>query len=200
MEQHVFAWVQQYGYLAIFLLLCWGIIGLPIPDETLLAFSGFLVYSGKLSLPLAYCTALAGSSSGITISFWLGRTYGLKLIRRYGRYVHITEERIARAHRFFEGFGHWALTFGYFVPGVRHVTAFAAGMSDLEPHLFGIFAYAGACLWIATFMGIGYLLGERWREMEKHVHGYLMWAVLAATGIGIAVYLVWRARGRKRAN
>ena len=199
MEQHVFQWVAQYGYLAIFLLLCWGIIGLPIPDETLLAFSGFLVYSGKLSLPLAYCTALAGSASGITISFWLGRTYGLKLIHRYGRYVHLTEERIARAHRFFEGMGHWALTFGYFVPGVRHVTAFAAGMSDLEPHLFAIFAYAGACLWIATFMGIGYLLGERWKEMAEHVHGYAMYAV-AVLGVVIAVYVMWRTWKRKRAR
>ncbi len=198
MEQHVLAWVTQYGYLAIFLLLCWGVIGLPIPDETLLAFSGYLVYSGKLSLPLAYCTALCGSASGITISFWLGRTYGLKLIHRYGRYVHITEERIARAHRFFEGFGHWALTFGYFVPGIRHVTAFAAGMSDLEPHKFAIFAYAGACAWIATFMGIGYFLGERWQTMAKNVHGYLMYVVLALV-IVIAAYLVWRKWLRKSA-
>jgi membrane protein DedA with SNARE-associated domain len=198
MEQQVFAWVTQYGYLAIFLLLCWGVIGLPIPDETLLAFSGFLVYSGKLSLPLAYCTALVGSASGITISFWLGRSYGIKLIHRYGRYVHITEDRIAKAHRFFEGFGHWALTFGYFVPGIRHVTAFAAGMSDLEPHRFAIFAYGGACLWVATFMGIGYLLGERWQEMTKSVHGYLMYAVLALA-IVIAGYVVWRNWLRKKA-
>jgi membrane protein DedA with SNARE-associated domain len=196
MEQHVFAWVTQYGYLAIFLLLCWGVIGLPIPDETLLAFSGFLVYSGKLSLPLAYCTALVGSASGITISFWLGRSYGIKLIHRYGRYVHITEDRIAKAHRFFEGFGHWALTFGYFVPGVRHVTAFAAGMSDLEPHRFAIFAYGGACLWVATFMGIGYLLGERWQEMAKSVHGYFMYAV-GGLAILIAGYLVGRKWLRK---
>src|SRR6185437_3684679 len=124
------------------------------------------------------------------ISFWLGRTYGMKLIHRYGRYVHITEERIAKAHRWFEGMGHWALTFGYFVPGVRHITAFAAGMSELEPHLFALFAYSGACVWVGVFMGVGYFLGERWREMAGLVHHYLLEAVIAVVVL-IAAFLVW---------
>lgn len=197
MEQQVLTWITQYGYLAIFMLLCFGIVGLPIPDETLLTFCGFLIYSGRLSLPLAFFTALAGSACGITISFWLGRTFGLKLIHRYGRYARIREEHIMKAHQWFEGIGHWALTFGYFVPGVRHVTAYAAGMSDLEPHLFAIFAYSGACIWIGTFMSIGYFLGERWRQMEQNVQGLL---VDAAIGVAILIvaYVVWRKWLRKK--
>lgn len=199
MEQHVLAWITQYGYLAIFLLLVFGIIGLPVPDETLLAFTGYLIYRGKLSLPLAYFTALAGSGSGITISYWLGRTFGLKLIHRYGRYLRIREDHILKAHQWFERVGHWALTFGYFIPGVRHVTAYAAGMSDLEPHVFALFAYSGACLWAASFIGLGYFLGERWQAVEKNVHGYLVDAAIAL-GILVVVYLVWRKWGTKQAG
>ena len=99
---------------------------------------------GHLSLPLAFAAALAGSICGITISYWLGRTFGLALIHRYGRYLRITEEHVNKAHAWFERVGHWGLTFGYFVPGVRHLTAYAAGMSDLEPHQFALFAYSGA--------------------------------------------------------
>ena len=36
MEHQVFGWITQYGYFAIFLLLVCGIVGLPVPDETLL--------------------------------------------------------------------------------------------------------------------------------------------------------------------
>src|SRR3954466_11199953 len=107
MEQDVLAWITQYGYLAIFLLLVFGIIGLPIPDETMLTFSGYLVYKGHLSLPLALLTALAGSITGITISYWLGRSFGLMLIHRYGRYVRIREEHIQKTHAWFERVGHW---------------------------------------------------------------------------------------------
>ena len=46
-----FVWIAQYGYLAIFCLLMFGIVGLPVPDETLLTFTGYLVYKGTLSAP-----------------------------------------------------------------------------------------------------------------------------------------------------
>ena len=191
MEHQVLAWITQYGYLAIFLLLVFGIVGLPIPDETMLTFTGYLIYLHRLSLPLAYCTALAGSISGITISFWLGRTFGLKLIHRYGRYLRITEEHILKVHKWFEGVGHWGLTFGYFVPGVRHLTAYAAGMSEVEPHQFAVFAYSGASLWVGCFIALGYFLGERWQAVEKNIDRYLL-GLSALAALAVAGFLAWR--------
>jgi membrane protein DedA with SNARE-associated domain len=197
MEQQVLAWIIQYGYLAIFLLLVFGIVGLPVPDETLLTFTGYLVFKSHLSLPLAFGTALAGSISGITISYWLGRTFGVALIHRYGRYLHITEERIQKTHVWFERVGHWGLTFGYFIPGVRHFTAYAAGMSKVEPHMFAMFAYSGACLWVGTFIGLGYFLGERWEAVEKNIHKYMV-GFSVAGGVLVIAYLLWRRYRARR--
>ena len=191
MEQQVLAWITQYGYLAIFLLLIFGIVGLPVPDETLLTFSGYLIYKGNFALPWAFGAALAGSISGISVSYWLGRTFGIQLIHRYGRYLRITEEHVHKAHSWFDRVGHWGLTFGYFIPGVRHFTAYAAGMSEVAPHQFAVFAYSGAFLWVSTFLSLGYFLGERWNEVEKNIHGYLVWVTIAGA-IGLVGYLVWR--------
>lgn len=197
MEQQVLAWITQYGYLAIFLLLVLGIVGLPVPDETLLTFTGYLVYSGHLSLPLAFGTALAGSISGITISFYLGRVLGMKVIHKYGRYLRIKEEHFNRAHAFFEHIGHWALTVGYFIPGVRHLTAYAAGISELETRHFALFAYSGAVLWVSTFIGLGYFLGDRWKKVEGDIHHYLMLGAIAM-GVLVVGYFVWWKWIRKR--
>src|SRR5690348_641458 len=117
MEHQIEAWIGQYGYFAIFGLLVLGIVGLPVPDETLLTFTGYLVSRGRLKLPLAFASALAGSLCGITISYVLGRTFGLGLIHKFGRYLRITEDHVQKAHAWFERVGHWGLTFGYFVPG-----------------------------------------------------------------------------------
>lgn len=197
MEHQVLEWITQYGYVAIFLLLVLGIVGLPVPDETLLTFTGYLVFKGKLSLPLAFFAALAGSASGITISYVLGRTFGLKLIHRYGKYLRIREEHIAKAHTWFERVGHWGLTFGYYVPGVRHFTAYAAGMSEVEPHMFAIFAYSGAILWVSSFMALGYFLGDRWEAVEKDIHHHIL-VVSIVLAILLVVYLAWRKWGRVR--
>ena len=197
MEQQVLGWITQYGYFAIFALLMFGIVGLPVPDETLLTFCGFLVYKGRLALAPAFGTAFAGSTCGITLSYFLGRTFGLALIHRYGRYVRITEEHVMKAHAWFERVGRWGLTFGYFVPGIRHFTAYAAGMSELEPPQFALFAYSGGALWVATFLSLGYFLGERWEAVEQNIHRYLVWITIAGV-IALAGYFVWRKRSRAR--
>ena len=191
MEHLIVQWVQQHGYPAIFVLLMFGIVGLPVPDETLLTFTGYLVYKGHLHLPLAFLAAFAGSACGITVSYMLGRTFGVALIHRYGRYIHFTEERVARAHDWFERAGRWGLTFGYYIPGVRHLTAYAAGMSGLEAPVFALFAWTGAFLWCTSFITLGYFLGERWASASADVHRYILWGCVAAALLGGAV-LLWR--------
>jgi membrane protein DedA with SNARE-associated domain len=172
-------------------------VGLPVPDETLLTFTGYLIYSGRLKLLPAFLSAFSGSVCGITVSYILGRTFGLALIHRYGKYIHLTEERIRYAHNWFERVGRWGLTFGYFIPGVRHFTAYAAGMSELQAHEFAVFAYSGAFIWATTFISLGYFLGERWASTSERIHTHM----LIATGVGIGIgllYLAWRWwRGRK---
>ena len=197
MEHQILAWIARYGYGAIFCLLMLGIVGLPAPDETLLTFSGYLVSKGTFALPLTLATALAGSLCGISLSYWLGRTFGIALVHRYGRYVRITEEHVNQAHAWFERVGHWGLTFGYFVPGVRHLTAYAAGMSGLEPRNFALFAYSGACLWVSAFVGLGYFLGDRWEAVEANIHHYLLLATLAAL-IALVAWLVGRKLRRAK--
>jgi membrane protein DedA with SNARE-associated domain len=191
MEQQVLAWISQYGYVAIFSLLVLGIVGLPVPDETLMTFTGYLVFTGHLSLPLAYLAAFSGSACGITVSYLLGRKFGLMLIHRYGRYLRIKEEHLHKAHAWFARAGHWSLTFGYYVPGVRHFTAYAAGMSELEAPQFCLFAYSGAALWSASFIALGYFLGERWQAVVENIHHYFLGFTIAGVVLALA-YLAWR--------
>ena len=196
LEQQVLGWITQYGYFAIFTMLVFGIVGLPVPDETLLTFTGYLIYRGHLSLPPAVAAALCGSAGGMTISYTLGRSFGLALLHRYGKYLHLTPERLARAHAWFERIGHWALTIGYFIPGVRHLTAYAAGMTEVRPHQFALFAYTGTVLWVTTFVSLGYFLGDRWEAVQKNIDHYLVAATIACAVL-IVAYLIWRKLKRQ---
>ncbi|HEX3877114.1 MAG TPA: DedA family protein [Bryobacteraceae bacterium] len=191
MEQNILAWIAHYGYFAVFTLLMFGIVGLPVPDETLLTFSGYLAYKGNFSLALVFLAAWAGSTCGITISFYLGRTFGMGLIHRYGKYAHIREDHIKRAHAWFDRVGHWGLTFGYFIPGVRHVSAFAAGMSEVTPPQFALYAYSGGFIWVSAFLALGYFLGDKWESVERDVHHYALLITIIGA-VGLAAYLIWR--------
>jgi len=189
LEQTVFHWISEYGYGAIVFLLMLGIVGLPVPDETILTFSGYLVFKHQLHLVPAELAALLGSAGGITLSYALGRGFGLPLIRRYGRYVHITEERLQRVHGWLEHAGAWSLTFGYFLPGVRHLTAYVAGTSRLQLGIFALFAYSGALLWTSTFVTAGYVLGEQGSKVWRELHSY-SWMLTALTAGGLMIFFV----------
>jgi len=187
--------VTQYGHVAIFCLLVLGIVGLPVPDEWLLTFAGYLVYKGHFHYLPTVAAAFAGSVCGITISYIIGRTGGLYLIHKYGRYVHLTQARLDRVHNWFERMGRWTLFFGYYMPGVRHFTAVVAGSSELEPHVFALFAFSGALVWVVTFISLGYFLGERWSTISEEIHGVLLWLTIAAVAAGL---LFWWLRRRKK--
>lgn len=153
-------WLLKYKGIALFLLLALGIVGLPIPDETLMTFAGVYMAKNELSFAPTLFAAYAGSLVGITISYLIGRTAGAYLVRKYGPRFGLTQERIDRVHRWFEKIGKWTLLVGYFVPGVRHLTGYVAGTTELSFVQFAIFAYTGAILWCTLFLSLGYFSGH----------------------------------------
>ncbi len=155
-------WITQYGSLAVFALLMLGIAGLPVPDELLLAFVGYLIFSNILPPVPAAAAALLGSICGITLSYSLGRVFGLPLIRKYGRLVNLKMKHLDQVRHWFQRFGKWTLTGGYFFPGVRHFTGFVAGTANLQLRVFAGYAFLGALFWAATFISLGYFLGAEW--------------------------------------
>src|SRR5215831_11690951 len=100
-------WVTEYGYLGLFFALVLGIVGLPIPDETLLTFAGYLCFKHRLSLDYTIAVAFFGSTAGITISYLLGRSVGLWLIHRYGSRFGITDEKMTKVLDWFDRIGKW---------------------------------------------------------------------------------------------
>jgi len=191
LHQHVVEFVTRYAYGGIFTLLVFGIVGIPVPDEFLLTFVGYMVFRQHLRFLPALASAFAGSACGITLSFLLGRTAGAWVVHRFGRWLHVGDAELKRAHEWFERLGGWSLTFGYFIAGVRHLTALAAGMADYEPPKFAAYAYGGALLWTTTFIGLGVYLGESWHEGSKPFR-HLSLVALAAVLVAILIAVLWR--------
>jgi membrane protein DedA with SNARE-associated domain len=194
----VFHWITQYGYAALFISMMLGIIGLPIPDETLLAFAGYLVFKNVLQLQYALLAAFLGSVSGISVSYEIGRRYGLTLLNTL-HFHSLSEEKLARAEAWYRRFGKWALVVGYFIPGVRHFTAFAAGVSGLRYRTFGLFAYTGALVWSATFILLGKLVGEEWKTFSEGIRSKLLFGVGILGLVLIVVVVIRRMHLAKRA-
>ena len=192
-----FEWIARHGYGAIFVLLMLGIIGLPVPDETLLVFAGYLSSQGTLQLEPTVMTAFLGSVCGISVSYAIGRFLGLPALLKLRPFLHLRAEHLDQAHRWMERWGKYSLLLAYFVPGYRHLAAFVAGASLLEPTVFARFAYTGALVWASCFVALGYVAGEEWQHLIPLLHQTLQTAMLLGLALlvaGIGWLLLRRSR------
>ncbi len=192
--------VMQYGYTGIFVLLLLGVFGLPVPDEILLAFAGYLIFKGDLQFIPTLASAYVGAMCGISLSYGLGHTAGIYLIEKYGAHINLTRDRMDNVHHWYRRMGRWVLLFGYFLPGFRHLTALVAGSSNLPLPIFAVFAYSGALLWTGTYISLGYFVGEQWATISGEIHNLMVIVGGVLIVLSILYYLVWQRRQQKTSS
>lgn len=185
-------WLLNYGVIVLFFLLALGIIALPVPEETLLVFSGVLASQQTFSLFPTFLAAVLGSMFGITVSYSIGLAGGIYLIKKYGSYIGLNDEKMKKIHDWFENYGRWVLFVGYFIPGVRHFTGLFAGVSGMEYRHFALFAYLGAFFWVSLFLFIGYFFGSYYQVafelVERNIEIVLTAGVLVLI-ITLIIYM-----------
>jgi membrane protein DedA with SNARE-associated domain len=184
--------IAHYGYIAIFGLLMLGIVGPLIPDETILVLAGIAVHRGELDYGRTISTAFAGSLCGITASYLLGRSGVILILERYGPLRRWVGHHMPQVQSWFKRYGKWTLFFGYFIAGLRHFTALAAGLSRVKMRTFAAYAYPGGFIWVFCFVSIGYYLGAEWEKLLARFHLGGMIAIGIVAGIAVTGWLLRR--------
>ncbi len=192
----IFHFIIYYKYVALFLLLGLGLVGLPVPDETLMIFAGYLIYQKKLLFLTSIITIFLGSLSGMTVSFFVGRRLGYPFLKKHGRKFHLTVDRLEKVERWFNRFGKWTVSFGYFIPGIRQLTAISAGISRWSYWTFIFYASIGAFVWVLCFISLGMLFGRHWPIIAEHYHQAGMIGLIVII-IGLGFWLVSRKASKK---
>ena len=200
MEQQIDYFIEHFGYFGIIIMLIGGIVGLPIPDEVLLTYVGYNVFQGKLSYIVSFLCALVGSIGGISLSYFIGYKFGLPLITKFGPKIHITEEKINRTRNLFQKVGPLLILIGYFIPGVRHLTAYVAAINSFPLRKFVVYAYSGALLWCFTFITLGRVLGEQWHLVEFYLSKYSIYFIMLLIVLAMVFYLFWKRKNQLKSG
>lgn len=192
---HLQPLVAQHGYWVVFLIVMLESAGVPLPGETVLILASvYAGATGELAIALVIACAAAGAIIGDNIGFWVGRTWGLKFLLRYGRFIHLPEQRLRFGQYLFARHGAKIVFFGRFVAFLRVFAALLAGVNRYEWPPFLFFNAAGGVIW-AIFFGVGaYVFGE-----SIHlVTGPFGAAALGGAVIGVIIFMyVVRRQERK---
>lgn len=153
---------QTYGLWVLFAVVMLESMGVPMPGETALITAA--LYAGTTHgigiLPVIIVAATA-AIVGDNIGYLIGRSIGLRLLVRYGRYVRLDEARLKVGQYLFLRHGGKIVFFGRFVAFLRAFAALLAGANRMPwPHFLLMNALGGIC-WATLFGGAAYLFGEK---------------------------------------
>ena len=180
--------VRNYGYLALF-------VGTFLEGETILLFAGFLAHDGQLDLSMCLLTAFCGSLAGDQTAFYVGRWKGKQFIANRPAW----QCRVERVHRMLERFHEVLILSFRFFYGLRNLTPFILGTTEVSGLKFFLLNAVGAAVWAVVFGSAGYLFGEAVNSVLKDVKHLQMIILLVAAVIFTLVYL-FRRRRRKKAE
>jgi membrane protein DedA with SNARE-associated domain len=188
--------VGDLGIPGIFLLMVPESAGIPIPSEATMLFAGFNVHEGEYPLWAAILAGTVANVIGSWILYGIGYYGRTDVLVTYGRRIHITEERLAQADRWFEKYGSAAVFFSRMLPVVRTFISLPAGVARMNFWKFTIYTFLGALVWVSALTVLGDQVGSNWTKWKAHLH-YVDYAVAGLLVLGV-IYLVirwWRRRG-----
>ncbi|WP_141432125.1 DedA family protein [Bacillus sp. 03113] len=154
-------YIHLYGYAIIFLFLFLGIVGIPAPEESLLFLVGVLIAHHHLHFGYTLLSAFLGAFCGMLIAYGCGKFIGYPFIKKYGRYVGITDQRWQKAKQKFENNMRKTIMFGFYLPGIRQISPYFAGIANVPFRLYFLLSFLGTILWVAPFIAIGYYAGDK---------------------------------------
>jgi membrane-associated protein len=189
--------IEQYGYVAIFFLLWLGIVGLPIPDELVVATGGFLVSIGLLDPFYSFLAGYLGVASGLTIGFLLGKFFGKPILQWLSRSEKM-RHAVERSTCLLEKYGTTALCISYLFPVVRHVVPYVVAMGGMTYRRYAILSYPIGLVWTIVFYLLGYIFGNNVEAIVNMVRKYGLYTLLILAAILAIGFVIRRAvRGNR---
>ena len=189
--------IETLGYVGVAVVLALESVFPPIPSEAVLPLTGYLVSQGRMSFVGAVIASTIGAVVGALILYWVGYALGEKrtraLVKRYGRWMLLTEEDLDRAQGWFDRHGKVAVLIGRLAPLVRSLVSIPAGVTRMPLATFTLYTAIGSALWNAALIGAGWALGASWTYVQEYQR-YFGYAVLAVLGLAIG-WFVWRRLG-----
>ena len=192
----VMDYIQSYGHFMIFLFMFFGIVGIPAPEESLIFFIGVLIAQHKLAAMSSTTWALLGAFTGMIVAYAGGRFVGYPLLNRFGKYIGVTKERWERAKHKLEKNVNRTILFGFYMPGIRQISPYLAGIANVGAIRFIILSAIGSILWIMPFLLAGYFIGRSFNINPDYVP--FIGLVFLAVFIGYVLFKWLGKRKKKR--
>jgi membrane-associated protein len=153
--------IMQFGvfiYIILFAIVFieTGLVVFPfLPGDSLLFVSGTLAGTRLLNIFIVYPLFLLAAISGDSVNYWVGSTFGLKVLSKY-----INKDYLERTKKFYKEHGASTIVLARFLPIIRTFAPFVAGLGKMHYGEFIRYNIIGGFAWVTLFLFAGYFFGK----------------------------------------
>lgn len=187
--------ILTLGYPGIALVMLIENLFPPIPSELVMPFAGFLAAQGKMDFTLVLVSGTIGAVLGAIalyyIGVWADEAIIRRFVRRWGKWLTISETELNIALTFFMRRGEAVVFFGRLIPLIRSLISIPAGMRRMNFARFLLFTSIGTSLWNLALTLAGSILGANWKSVLNFLGTYQNVTVVAL-GLAIVGFIGWR--------
>ena len=168
-DAHLATFLVDYGvwvYAILFLIIFveTGVVVMPfLPGDSLLFAAGMLAaqYPESLNVGIVIGLLLLAAILGDTVNYTIGREFGNQAlkVKIFGKHF-VKEDHINKTHEFYHKYGSKTIVIARFVPIVRTLAPFVAGIGRMAYSTFITYNVIGAMLWVVGITLAGYFLGN----------------------------------------
>jgi membrane protein DedA with SNARE-associated domain len=170
-------------------LLCWAeapfFLGFVTPGELAVAAGGVLASRGQVELGWLVAVAVAGTLTGNTTGFLMGRRWGARMLG-WKPLQRVLGSSIGKARDFMARRGEWAIVLGRLSTPTRIIVPFLAGASPLPYRRYVLFDLPISVVWAVVWGLLGYGLAGSWTALQR-VAGAAAFLVLALFIAGLVI-------------
>ncbi|TWN37358.1 putative membrane protein [Bacillus paralicheniformis] len=180
----ILMWLTDLGYFGIAI----GLMIEIIPSEIVLAYGGYLVSSGSITMTGAVIAGVIGGTIAQLFLYWIGYYGGRPFLYKYGKYLLIQKHHIQTAEKWFEKYGGGVVFSARFIPVVRHAISIPAGIAKMPILKFTGLTVLAIIPWSILFVYLGIQLGSRWDHVENVARTYTTPIMIGATAMIILYF------------
>jgi membrane-associated protein len=154
---------QAWTYLILFVIIFaeTGFVVTPfLPGDSLLFAAGALIAGGKsgLDIWLLAIILIIAAFLGNTVNYMLGNYLGARVFKPENKVLKL--DYYLKTKAFFDKHGGKAVIFSRFMPIIRTIAPFVAGVGRMPFGRYSVYNIVGGFSWIVVFLFLGYVLGN----------------------------------------
>lgn len=189
MQHELSVLIFHYRYMTIFLLVLAQEIGIPtpIPNELVLAISGYLTLKGVLSLPLVLLIVASADFIGTNLLYFTFYLFGTYIIKHIPWFP-ISKKKITNITQRISKGGIWIIFLCRLTPFIRGYSSIIMGLLQIKPGTFLPIAIITAALWSAEYIIAGRILGSSFGYALQNTGSFKL--VITLVIVGVVLFVV----------